>query len=61
MNISITKTNLFKYTEHFTTQKWKLSDKNSDMFHISAQYIDCGYSLELGSNVYLQSMFFEQK
>ena len=23
------------------------SDKNSDIFHISAQNIDCGYSLEL--------------
>ena len=22
------------------------SDKNSDIFHISAQNIDCGYSLE---------------
>ena len=36
--------------------------KNSDMFHISAQNIDCGYSLEPpwrgGSNEYPQSMFF---
>ena len=24
----------------------KFSDKNSDIFHISAQNIDCGYSLE---------------
>ena len=24
----------------------KISDKNSDIFHISAQNIDCGYSLE---------------
>ena len=35
--------------------------KNSDSFHISAQNIDCGYSLELpqqgGSNEYPQSMF----
>ena len=32
------------------------SDKNSDIFYISAQNIDCGYSLELphrgGSNEY---------
>ena len=39
--------------------------KNSDIFHISAQNIDCGYSLEPprrgGSNEYPQSMFFEQK
>ena len=35
--------------------------KNSDIFHISAQNTDCGYSLEPprrgGSNEYLQSMF----
>ena len=46
--------------------KGKFSDKNSDIFHISAQNIDCGYSLEPprrnGSNEYPQSMFFfEQK
>ena len=39
--------------------------KNSDNFQISAQNIDCGYSLEPphwgGSNEYQQSMFFEQK
>ena len=33
----ITKTCLFKYTENFTTKNWKFSDKNSDVFHISAQ------------------------
>ena len=32
----ITKTRLFKYIEDFTTTKWKFSDKNSDIFHISA-------------------------
>ena len=36
--------------------------KNSDIFHISAQNIDCGYSLEPprrgGSNEYPQSMFY---
>ena len=35
--------------------------KNSDIFHISAQNIDCRYSLEQprrgGSNEYTQSMF----
>ena len=30
--------------------------KNSYIFHISAQIIDCGYSLERGSNEYPQSM-----
>ena len=44
--VIITKTRLFKYTENFTTKKWKFSDKHFDIFHISAQKIDCGYSLE---------------
>ena len=61
-NISlIKKTHLLKYIENFTTKNWKFSDKNSDVFHISAQNIDCGYLLELpcqgGSNEYPQSMF----
>ena len=38
--------------------------KNSDFFHISAQNIDCGYSLEPprrgGSNEYPQSMFLSR-
>ena len=54
---SITKTSLFKYTENFTTKKRKFSHKISDIFHISAQNIDCGYTLEPprrgGSNEYL--------
>ena len=34
----ITKTDLFKYIENFTTKNWKFSDKKkSDIFHISAQ------------------------
>ena len=40
--------------------KTKFSDKNSDTFHISAQNIDCGYSLEPprrdDSNEYPQSI-----
>ena len=61
---------------HFTLRKhaysniWKISPsktenfqiKISDIFHISAQNIDCGYSLEPprrgGSNEYPQSMFY---
>ena len=43
---SITKIRLSKYIEHFTTKNWKFSDKNSDIFHIFAQNIDCGYSVE---------------
>ena len=42
----IKKTRLFKYIVNFTTKNWKFSEKNSDIFHISAQNIDCGYSLE---------------
>ena len=55
------KTCLFKYTENFTTKKWKISDKNSDIFHISAQNTDCVYPLEPphrgGSNEHSQFMF----
>ena len=47
----ITKTRLFKYTlytENFTSKNWKFPDKKtSDIFLISAQNIDCGYTLEL--------------
>ena len=43
----ITKTRLFKYVENFTTKNWKFSDTNPDIFHISAQNIDCEYYIEL--------------
>ena len=60
----ITKTRLFKYIENFTTTKGKFSEKKSDIFHISSQTIDCGYSLEPprrgGSNEYPQSMFINK-
>ena len=50
---------LFKYIENFTTK-----NKNSDNFYISAQNVDCGYSLEPphwgGSNEYPQSMFLSR-
>ena len=62
--LDITKTRLFKYTENFTTKNRKFSDKNSDIFHISAQNINYGYSLEQprrsGSNAYPQSMFLSR-
>ena len=41
-------------------QKENFQIKNYDIFHISAQNIDCEYSFG-GSNEYPQSMFFEQK
>ena len=47
------------------SKKENFQIKNSDVFHISAQNIDCGNSLELprrgGYNEYPHSMFFEQK
>ena len=55
---------------NFTSKNWKFSDKKSDIFHISAQNIDCGYSLEPprrgcsngrgGPKEYPQSMFFSR-
>ena len=35
------------YIENFNTKNRTFSDKNSDIFHISAQNVDCGYPLEL--------------
>ena len=62
---SITKTRLFKYIEKITSKKTEIFQiKNCDIFHISAQNIDCRYSLELpqrgGSNEYPQSMFLSR-
>ena len=44
-------------------KKWKFSGKQieSDIFHISAQNIDCGYSFDpSGSNKYPQSIFLSR-
>ena len=64
ISFTITKTRLFKYIENFTAKNWKFSDKKSDIFHISAKKIDCGYSLEPprrgGSNEYPQSIFLAE-
>ena len=65
IRLVITKTRLFKYTENFTTKKVNIFRlKKCDIFHISAQNIDCGYSLEPprqgSSNEYLQSMFLSR-
>ena len=61
----ITKTSLSKYTENFTTKKNEnFQIKILIFFHISAQNMDCGYSLEPprldGSNEYPQSMFLSR-
>ena len=55
--IFITKTRLFKFILKISPPKTEnLQIKNSDIFHISAENIDCGYSLEPprrgGSNEY---------
>ena len=62
---NITKTRLFKYIENYISKNWNFSDKkNSDIFHITAQNLDCGYSLEPsrrgGFNEYPQSMFLSR-
>ena len=48
----------------FHHQKLKKLNKNSDIFHISAQNTDCGYSLEpsnrASSNEYPQSMYLSR-
>ena len=68
----ITKTRLFKYIENFKYEKispheienFQIKIKKNDVFHISAQNIDCGYLLEPprrgGSNKYPQSMFLSR-
>ena len=53
------------YRKFHLQKNWKFSDKkNSDIFHISAQHIDCGYSLEPprrgGSNEHPQYMFWAE-
>ena len=64
--------NLFTLRKHAYPNILKISPpktgsfqtKNTDIFHISAQNIDCGYSLEphhrCGSNEYPQSMFLSR-
>ena len=53
------------YWTFYHEKERKISEKNSDIFHISAQNIDCGYSLEPpryrgGSNEYPQSMLLSK-
>ena len=45
----ITKTRLFKYIDNFTTknrENFQIKKSENFIFLISAQNIDCGYSLE---------------
>ena len=53
------------YWKFYQQNNWKFEIKKIlDIFHISAQNIDCGYSLEPprrgGSNEYPQSMFLSR-
>ena len=52
------------YWKLYNQKKENFQIKNSDIFHISAQNIDCVYSLEPprrgGSNEYPQSMFLSR-
>ena len=52
------------YWKFYNPKKETFQIKNSDIFHISAQNIDCVYSLEPprrgGSNEYPQSMFLSR-
>ena len=52
------------YTKFHLKKTEKCQIKNSDIFHVSAQNIDCGYPLEPprrdGSNEYPQSMFLSR-
>ena len=66
--MGITKTRLFKYIDILKIlqpNKESFQIKKSDTFHIPAQNIYCGGSLESprrgGSNEYPQSMFFFSK
>ena len=57
-----TYSNIVKFFYHQNTESFQL--KMLIFFHISAQNINCGYSLEPprrgGSNEYSQSMFFSR-
>ena len=63
-NISLRKQNAYSNILNIFPPKTGFSDKNSDIFHTSAQNIDFGYSLEPprrgGSNEYPQSKFFNR-
>ena len=52
------------YWKFYNRKREIFQTKNSDIFHNSAQNIDCGYSLEPprrgGSNEYTQSMFWAE-
>ena len=54
-------THLFKYIENNTTKNWKISEKKSDIFYISAQNIDCLYEntpIQIYRKFHLQKLKF---
>ena len=58
---NITKTRLFVYWKFYSQKRENFQIKKFWFFHISAQIIDCGYSIEPprrgDSNEYPQSMY----
>ena len=62
--LSLRKHAFFKILKILSPKNENYHIKCSDIFHISAQNIDCGYSLELprigGSNEYPHSMFMSR-
>ena len=64
MNMHYEKMPIQIYWKFYHQKNENFQIKNSDIFLISAQNIDCGYSLEPprrgGSNKYPQSMFWAE-
>ena len=60
LRIDITKTRLFKYMNTLQPRKEHFQIKISDIFYISPQNIDCGYTLEPPRHEYLQSMLLSR-
>ena len=54
---TITKTHYSNILKISAPKTENFQIKNSDIFHTSAQNLDCGYSLEPPRTVYPQSMF----
>ena len=54
--------NILKILPQKKNENFQMKNSDTRIFHISAQNIECGYSLEPprrgGSNAYPQSMFF---
>ena len=64
MKFTLRKLTYSNILKNLPPKKWKFSDKNSDIFHVSTQNIDREYSLEpprrSGPNEFSQSMFLSR-